>query len=486
VTAQPERIASRPVPLQIRDRFYIGGSWREPAGDAVIEVTSPVDGSRLGSVPEGTPEDAEAAVRAAARAFPAWSRTTVADRVELLWALAARLRSRAEELAWLISAEVGSPIDFSRSQQVGLPVQVTEAIADVLPGLEWVERIGRAQVVREPVGVIAAITPWNYPLHQVIAKLVPALAAGCTVALKPSELAPLSAFALAEMLIDIGLPDGTVNVVTGYGPVAGEALAAHPLVDMVSLTGSGQAGRRVTELGAATVKRVALELGGKSATVVLDDADIEGVVPGAVMHAFRNSGQNCSALSRLIVPRASLPAVEAIAVRVAESVIVGDPSDPATHMGPLISARQRQRVLSAIRAARADGLRMIAGDPDAVIGPPGGHFVRPTVFSPVPSTATIAQEEIFGPVLCILPYEDEADGLRIANDSRYGLSGAVWSADEQRAISFAKAMRTGRVVVNGGRFNVLAPFGGYKQSGTGSELGRYGIEEFLNLKTLQL
>jgi len=466
--------------------LYIGGTWVPPSATGSIEVINPATATCLGVVPEGNTDDVSAAAQAAAGAFAGWSATPVAERAGLLQALARRMRDRAEELAWLISAEVGSPIGFSRVQQVNLPIQVTESIAALLPDIEWIQQVGSAQVVREPVGVVGAITPWNYPLHQVVAKVVAALGAGCTVVLKPSELAPLSAFVLAEMLEETGLPAGAFNLVTGYGSVVGEAIAGHPGVDMVSLTGSGAAGRRVMELAAPTAKRVTLELGGKSATVVLDDADFEKVIPGAVMHAFRNTGQNCSALSRLIVPQERLAEVETMAVRVAEAVVVGDPADPAVQVGPVVSAAHRDRVLGVIRSAINAGVRLIAGGAEPPDGAGPGYFVRPTVFSPVPPDAQLAQDEIFGPVLCILGYSGEDDAVRIANDSRYGLSGAVWSGSHERAQAVARRLRTGRVVVNGGAFNVLAPFGGYKQSGIGSELGRFGVEEFLYHKTLQL
>jgi aldehyde dehydrogenase (NAD+) len=484
VTVQNE--TGRRVTHATHRRLYIGGQWLLPARTGSIVVTNPATATSLGAVPEGQPADVAAAVSAAAAAFPGWSAAPVPDRADMLRALAAGMRERAEELSWLITAEVGSPIGFSRTQQVNLPIEVTEAMAAVLPEIQWSEPIGAAQVRREPVGVVGAITPWNYPLHQAVAKVSAALGAGCTVVLKPSELAPLSAFVLAEIMADVGLPAGAFNLVTGYGPVVGEAIAGHPGVDMVSLTGSGQAGQRVMERAAPAAKRVALELGGKSATVVLDDADFGAVIPPAVMHAFRNAGQNCSALSRLIVPRHRLDEVEAIAARVAADAVVGDPGDPATQVGPIVSAAHRDRVLGLIRSAIDSGLRTIAGGSEPPGGLGDGYFVRPTVFSPVPPDAPIAQHEVFGPVLCIMEHSGDDDAVRIANATRYGLSGAVWAADQDRAMAVAHRLRTGRVVVNGGAFNVRAPFGGYKQSGIGSELGRYGVEEFLLRKVLQL
>jgi acyl-CoA reductase-like NAD-dependent aldehyde dehydrogenase len=463
---------------------YIGGRWVRSAGGGVIDVVDPAREVRIGSVAAGTAEDADEAVRAAAAAFGEWSSTPVAQRAAIIAALADGVADRAEELAGLITSEVGSPIGFSRSQQVGLPIDVARGIAGLLPGLPWEEQLGSALVVREPIGVVAAITPWNYPLHQAVAKVAAALGAGCTVVLKPSELAPFSAFALAEVLAEAGVPPGVFNLVTGYGSEVGEALARHPGVAMVSLTGSVKAGRRVMELAAWTVKQVALELGGKSATLVLDDADLEAVVPGAVLHAFRNAGQNCSALSRLVVPRIALPRVEEIARSLAGTFVTGDPTDESTQMGPLVTAEARARVLGLVEDGQREGARLIAGGADPP--QPVGFFVRPTVFSDVTSDMRLAQEEIFGPVLAILAHDGDDDAVRIANDSSYGLSGAVWSAHPERAASVARRIRTGRVVVNGGAFNAAAPFGGYKLSGVGRELGRYGVEEYLLLKTLQL
>ncbi|HEY4224314.1 MAG TPA: aldehyde dehydrogenase family protein [Pseudolysinimonas sp.] len=468
------------------DRLYIGGSWVTPSGTETVDVINPTTEKVIGSVPMADPADADRAVRAATLAFAIWRMSTIAERVKLLRDLADGLRARSEELTELITDEVGSPLGFSRDQQVGLPIKVVDAMADLLPEIPWVEQAGTAEVVREPIGVVVAITPWNYPLHQAVLKVAAALAAGCTVILKPSEVAPLSAFVLAEILDGLGLPAGAFNLVSGTGPVAGEALVRHPMVDMISLTGSTRAGQRIMELAAPSIKKVALELGGKSATVVLDDADIAKVVPGAVAHAFRNTGQNCSALSRLIVPRARLAEVEAIAADVAGSWSVGDPHDAETQMGPLVTSEHRDRVLGMVEAAVKGGARLIAGGIEPPEGLSHGYFVRPTVFSAVDVESELAQEEVFGPVLSIFPADDTDDAVRIANSTRYGLSGAVWSADAGRARDVALRMRTGRVTVNGGPFSVYAPFGGRGQSGVGAEFGKYGIEEFLVLKTLQI
>jgi acyl-CoA reductase-like NAD-dependent aldehyde dehydrogenase len=350
----------------------------------------------------------------------------------------------------------------------------------------WEEEVGNSRVLREGVGVLGAITPWNYPLNQIGAKVAAALGAGCTVVLKPSEVVPLNAFALAEVIEAAGLPPGAFNLVSGTGPVVGEAIAAHPDVDMVSFTGSTRAGRRVSELAAETVKPVAMELGGKSPNVILDDADLEKAIPDGVAKCFLNSGQTCSALTRMVVPRQRLAEVEAIAKATAEAFTPGDPFDDATRLGPLVSATQRERVRGYIETGIEEGARLITGGAEPPEGLERGYFVRPTVFSEVESEMTIAQEEIFGPVLAIQPYEGEEDAVRIANDSPYGLAGGVWSGDPDRAIAVAKRLRSGQIEINGGAFNPLAPFGGYGQSGHGRENGRFGLEELLQVKSLQL
>jgi acyl-CoA reductase-like NAD-dependent aldehyde dehydrogenase len=350
----------------------------------------------------------------------------------------------------------------------------------------WEEEVGNSRILREPVGVLGAITPWNYPLNQIAAKVAPALAAGCTVVLKPSEVTPLNAFLLAEVIEAAGLPAGVFNFVTGLGPVVGEAIAGHPGVDMVSFTGSTRAGRRVSELAAETVKPVAMELGGKSPNVILDDADLARAVPDGVAKCFLNSGQTCSALTRMLVPRQRLAEAEELAAAAAEGFTPGDPFDSSTRLGPLVSDVQRERVRGYIEKGVEEGARLIAGGAEPPEGLERGYFVRPTVFSEVEAGMKIGQEEIFGPVLAIQPYEGEDDAVRIANSTPYGLAGGVWSADDERAIAVARRIRTGQIEINGGAFNPLAPFGGYGQSGHGRENGRYGIEELLQVKSLQL
>jgi aldehyde dehydrogenase (NAD+)/betaine-aldehyde dehydrogenase len=359
-------------------------------------------------------------------------------------------------------------------------------MAQVTADFTWEQTVGNSLIVREPIGVVGAITPWNYPLHQIAAKVAPALAAGCTVVLKPSEVAPLNAFVLAEIFEEVGVPAGVFNLVTGFGPVVGEALAAHPDVDMVSFTGSTRAGRRVSEVAAATVKRVALELGGKSANVILDDADLATAVPDGVGKCYFNSGQTCSALTRMLVPRHRLDEVEELARTTAESFSAGDPFDGETRLGPLVSAAQRDRVRNYIDKGVGEGATLLTGGLEAPEGADRGFFVRPTVFTSVTRDMTIAREEIFGPVLVIIPYDSEDEAVEIANDTDYGLAGGVWSGDPERAKAVARRLRTGQVEVNGGGFNPMAPFGGYKQSGNGREFGAFGLEEYLEVKAMQL
>lgn len=468
-----------------RDRFLIGGSWVAPAGSEVISVANPYTEETVGRVPAGGPEDVDRAVQAARAAFPAWAATPAVERSKFIARLGEALGARMLEMSGLISTEMGMPINLSSMIQVGLPIVTFDTTSRIVQEMSFEEKLGTSIVVKEPVGVIGAITPWNYPLHQIVAKVAPAMAAGCTVVLKPSEVAPLNAFLLADLMEEVGVPDGVFNVVSGTGSIVGEAIAAHPGVDMVSFTGSTRAGRRVAELASQTVKRVALELGGKSACIVLDDADLARAVSVGMSMCFLNSGQTCIALTRMLVPRSRLAEVEEIAVKEAADYTLGDPFASSTRLGPLVSAAQRERVCSYIVKGVDEGAKLLAGGTEPPTGIDAGHFVKPTVFSDVLGGMTIAREEIFGPVLSIIAFDDDADAIVKANDSSYGLSGAVWSADRDRAERVARQIRTGQVDINGGSFNPAAPFGGYKQSGYGRELGRYGIEEFLQTKALQ-
>ncbi len=468
------------------DSLYINGQWVPSTGAGRIDVVNASTEEVIDSVPQGTAEDVDRAVRAASDAFESWSTTSAAERAKFLRAIAEGIQARSAELVETVSKEVGSPVWFSQLAQVGLPGIDVASVADIIENYQFEETVGSSLVVKEPVGVVGCITPWNYPLHQITAKIAPALAVGCTVVLKPSEVAPLNAFILAEIIDSAGLPEGVFNLVTGYGTEVGEALASHPRVDMISFTGSTRAGRRVSALASETVKRVALELGGKSPNVVLEDADFERAVPDAISQCFINSGQTCSALTRLIVPRSRLAEVEEMARTVAESYKVGDPFEDGVGLGPVISGTQLERVTGYIRKGIDEGAKLITGGPERPDGLEKGYYVRPTVFSEVRSDMTIAREEIFGPVLVILPYEDEEEAVRIANDTDYGLAGGVWAGDQERAKSVARRIRTGQVAINGGSFNPVAPFGGYKQSGNGRELGKFGIEEFLEIKAMQL
>ena len=472
--------------LQTRDEVFIGGRWVRPSGGEAIEVVNSATEEMMGTIPACTPADADLAVAAAREAFDSWSRTPREERAGYLKAIAAGLEERKEEIAATIAQELGMPLKLSQIIQVGLPIVHFSSMPKLMEELAWEEEIGSSLVLREAAGVVGAITPWNYPLNQIAVKVAPALGAGCTVVLKPSEVTPLNAFLLAEAIEAAGLPAGVFNLVTGTGPVVGEAIAAHPGVDLVSFTGSTRAGKRVSELAAATVKPVAMELGGKSANLILDDADLEQAVPDGVAKCFLNSGQTCSALTRMLVPRQRLAEAEELAVAAAEGFAPGDPFDAATRLGPVVSDVQRERVRGYIRKGQEEGARLLIGGAEAPEGLDRGYFVRPTVFSDVDPSMTIAQEEIFGPVLVIEPYEGEEDGVRIANGTAYGLAGGVWSADRDRATAVARRLRSGQVEINGGLFNPLAPFGGYGQSGHGRENGRYGLEEMLQIKSLQL
>lgn len=469
--------------MDLRPAAYIDGAWHP--GDETVTVTDSADGSVVGEITLGSAEQASAAVEAAHRAFPSWSSTTLDERRNMLEALTDGLHARSQQIADVTAAEVGSIMPFALRVQAGLPVNVLRATIDAMDEVEHEERIGTSRVRGLPIGVAAAVTPWNYPLYQVMGKVAPALAAGCTVVIKPPQQAPLTAYDLVEEVEKAGFPRGVVNVVQGRGPVVGESLADHPLVDMVSFTGSTGAGSRIAQVAARTVKKVALELGGKSANVLLDDADLDKAIPGVVRYFVVNNGQTCAALTRLVVPRSLKAEVEERLVAEVAAQVVGDPRDERTTVGPMVSAAQRRTVESYIRRGLDGEGRLLAGGLDLPDELQGGHYVLPTVFTDVDPKATIAQEEIFGPVLVIHVVDDDDEAVRVANDSPYGLSGGIWSADTDRAVAVARRIRTGQISVNGASFNAAAPFGGFKQSGYGRELGRHGLHEYLAPQSIQ-
>ncbi len=472
------------APVTTRAGHVIGGRLIEAAADR-IEVVNPATEEVIATVPAGTVADVDAAVAAASGAFAAWSALDPLERAATVRRVSAGLVARRSELAATISAEMGSPIVFATKVQASLPAATSAAIADLVEnGYSFTEEIGNSLVVREPVGVVGAITPWNYPLHQIVAKVAPALVAGNTVVLKPSEVAPLNANLFLEILAEAGVPDGVVNLVHGTGPVVGAAIAAHPGIDMVSFTGSTAAGKLVSVAAAANVKRVALELGGKSANVVLDDADLGRAVKIGLANTYINGGQTCTAWTRMLVPAALHDQAVELAAAAAAKYTVGDPLDEATRVGPMSSLAQRDRVLDYIKVGVDEGATLAHGGTTDGL-PDKGAYVPPTVFANVRPDMRIAQEEIFGPVLSILPYADEDEAVAIANSTIYGLAGAVFGADTDRALAVAKRLRTGQVDLNGGAFNPGAPFGGYRQSGNGRELGRFGLEEFTEVKSIQ-
>jgi aldehyde dehydrogenase (NAD+) len=464
---------------------YIGGEWQDSLGSGSITVLNPATEEVIAHVPAGSAEDVDAAVRAARAAARSWAATEPEERLEYLTRLRDGIAAHQQEIAETVLAELGSPIGLATSVQAGLPLRVATSYLDILAGYDFTEQVGNSTVYSEPAGVVAAITPWNYPLHQIVAKVFPALAAGCTVVLKPAEDTPLVARLFARLVHEAGIPAGVFNMVTGLGTVAGAALAEHPGVDLISFTGSTAVGRGIAEKAGRGIKRVALELGGKSANVILPGADLDRAVNHNLANVFSNSGQTCSAWTRLLVHEDQYDEAVAIAAKAAAAYVPGDPNDASTRLGPVVNAKQRERVRGYIRTAINEGARVVAGGPEAPDGLETGFFIRPTVLADVTPDATVAQEEIFGPVVSILAYRDEEHALEIANGTDYGLAGGVWAADNETAVAFARRMDTGQVDINGGRFNPIAPFGGYKGSGVGRELGRHGLEEFLQPKSLQ-
>ncbi len=468
-----------------QQQFYIDGQWVEPSSSARREVINPATEAPAGVIAMGAAADVDRAVAAAKAAFPAFAATTREERLDLIARIGVAYKKRFDDMAKAITAEMGAPFKMLASgAQAASGLGHFRAVAAALKEMEFERLQGTTLIAREPIGVCAIITPWNWPANQMACKIAPALAAGCTMVLKPSELAPLSAVVLAEILDDAGVPPGVFNLVQGDGEGVGAPLTAHPDVDMVSFTGSTRAGKLVMKTAADTVKKVALELGGKSANILLDDADFPRAVKQGVLTLMLNSGQNCNAPSRLLVPESRLEEVEAIAAATLGKLVVGDPQDDTTTLGPVANGAQFARVQQMIESGIAEGAKLVAGGPGRPDGIAQGYFVRPTIFSRVTPAMTIAREEIFGPVLSIIAYTDEDDAVRIANDTPYGLSGYVSSSDLARARRVARRLRTGNVHLNGAPVDTTAPFGGYKQSGLGREWGAWGIEEYLETKAI--
>ena len=464
-------------------QIYANGTWIDSTATDFLPVVNPATEEVIAEVPRGTERDVDVAVSAAVDAFEGWAASSVAERVEVFRSLADVIEKNGEEVTSSIVDEIGQPVTWARRASTSTTVQDLRNFADALTEVVWEEAVGDAVVHRIPAGVVGAITAWNGPIRSVCLKAGAAIAAGCTVVLKSSEVAPLTPFLLAKYTEEAGLPPGVLNIVTGTGPEVGEAITLHPGIDMVSLTGSVRAGSRVMELASRSVKRVALELGGKSANVILDGADIERAVTVGIEDAFRNSGQACGALTRILVPRHRLAEAEGLAAAKASSFVVGDPTDPATHLGPLANKDQYERVRSHISRAIDEGVRLVAGGLDRPEGLDVGYYVRPTVFSGT-NEDRIAREEVFGPVVVLIPFDDEDDAIRIANDSDYGLAGGVWAADPAHARAVAGRIRTGRVRINGTPLDMRAPHGGLKLSGIGREMGRHGIDDYLEYQAI--
>ena len=465
-------------------RNYIGGEWIEAGSTERHAVINPATEEACGTVAYGTRDDVDRAVRAARSAFTRFAEQTVAERLDLLHAIIAVFKQRLGDIGAAISAEMGAPASFARRAQAGSGVAHLQATVAALDAMRIEEAIGSSLLIREPIGVCGLITPWNWPINQISCKVAPALAAGCTVVLKPSEIAPVSAMLFAEVMHEAGVPAGVFNLVQGDGPGVGTAIAEHPDIDMVSFTGSTRAGVLVARAAAASVKRVAQELGGKSPNIILESAPLEEAVTSGATMMFDNSGQSCNAPSRMLVPAARYDKAVAIAAAVAEATRPGDPQDARTDIGPVVSQTQFDRIQALIEKGLAEGAVLAAGGPGRPHGLERGYYVRPTVFRDVDNTMTIAREEIFGPVLCMIPYDDVEDAIAIANDTPYGLSSYVWGGSTAEAMNVARRLRSGMVHLNGADTDIDAPFGGYRQSGNGREWGRFGIEEFMEVKAI--
>jgi acyl-CoA reductase-like NAD-dependent aldehyde dehydrogenase len=468
----------------IYEKLYYGGDWQASSGSETIPVISSATEQEFARVPRGTADDVDRAVNAARQGFESWRRLLVDERAQWLEKLAAAMKTRVPQIAEAIAHEVGTALGFATKVQAEFPIMMIGMNAKFIREAKLEEELGNSLVIKEPIGVVGCVTPWNYPLHQAVCKIAPALAAGCTIVLKPAEMAPLSAFMLAEAAHEIGLPPGVINIVSGSGRVVGEAIIAHPDVDMISFTGSLQAGRRIAAVAGDGIKKVCLELGGKSAFVVLDDAPFDKAIPAGVNNCMQNSGQTCSAWTRMLVPQSRHDEAVELAKTQLAKLMLGNPFDKNTRLGPLASSGQRDSVLAFIEQGKKEGATLVTGG-GRPAHLPTGYYVEPTIFANVDNRMAIAQEEIFGPVLVIIPYDTDADAVAIANDSQYGLAGGVWAGTPERALATAKQMHTGQVDINGGRFNALAPFGGYKKSGIGREIGPLALEEFFVLKAIQ-
>ncbi len=465
-------------------QFYIDGAWVDPVEPKELKVINPATEEVAGVISMGSSKDVDRAVMAARRAFDSYSRSSPAERLALMERILAAYKAHYDEIAQAISIEMGAPITLSKGSQTGVGVGHISAMIEVLKNFKFEEMHGTVRLVQEPVGVCALITPWNWPMNQVAAKVVPALAAGCTMVLKPSEYSPFSAIIWAKIMHEAGVPAGVFNLINGDGNGVGAPLSSHREVDMVSFTGSTRAGTEVAKNAAASVKRVHQELGGKSPNVLLDDADFERAVTKSVLHVFQNSGQSCNAPTRMLVPAGKLAEVEVIAKRVAESVITGDPTSEKTNLGPVVSKLQFERVEGYIAKGIAEGAKVVTGGSGRPDGLTKGYFVKPTIFSNVRNDMTIAREEIFGPVLCILPYDNEEQAVQIANDTPYGLAAYVWSKDNLHARRIGARIRAGQVTLNGASGNMNTPFGGFKMSGNGREWGEHGLRDFLEVKAV--
>lgn len=468
------------------DKLYINGEWVSPNGNGVTEIINSANEQVIASVPMGNEEDVNNAVAAAKAAFPAWSQTSSAERARLLNAIADKMEERQEEFVQTIIGELGMPIDYTFDYQVDASIVGVRDYAERAKLMDEEEQIDNTTVVRDPIGVCALINPWNYPLHQLVGKFAPALAAGCTVIVKSASETPVHAFLLAEIIDEVGVPAGVFNLVQGAGRVVGAAMCQHPDVDMVSFTGSTQAGIRIAEMAAPTIKRVTQELGGKSAFIITEDAPLEEAVAAGIDNVMVNTGQTCTALTRMLVPASKYDEVVALAKTLAEKVTVGDPTQTGIVMGPMCSKSQRTTVQEYIQKGIDEGAHLVTGGLGLPEGLDSGFYVKPTIFANANNDMVISQEEIFGPVITIIPFADEAEAVAIANDSVFGLSGAVWAGTQEKAVKIAKQLQTGQVLVNGGVENLNAPFGGFKQSGNGREWGDEGLMEYVEVKSLHL